>query len=81
MFDKIYQCSIADDDIHHQISSSSQFPDGPQGDSGRYDREQGVHRMRRIQHQQDTFCLPGFENQLCAHDYKWWHQQLNPPNH
>jgi hypothetical protein len=27
MFDKIYQCSIADDDIHHQISSSGQFPD------------------------------------------------------
>jgi hypothetical protein len=27
MFDKIYQCSIADDDIYHQISSSDQFPD------------------------------------------------------
>jgi hypothetical protein len=27
MFNKIYQCSIANDDIHHQISFSGQFPD------------------------------------------------------
>jgi hypothetical protein len=26
--DKIYQCRTIDDDLHHQISSLSQFPDG-----------------------------------------------------
>jgi hypothetical protein len=27
MSDKIYQCRTIDDDLHHQISSLSQFPD------------------------------------------------------